>query len=354
MCSWLFNARKYNLDFQTKFTNLLNTFNSKVADDSADQGEDLQVSTEGDSSRSYIKFCDEDLASLKLISGVTPITASQLPFEPDFDTCKMFVEFHTLGAEVTDISGFGHTAKTVGINRLRKGIDYGSSRSIENVFDGRSCYAEVDNHSDIRISSITTGYTLFFRFLPFALDESGGFRQVVVCKKDIDDTDWWSFEIYEDGKASFNQKKANVIKSITTPVSTIAAVPYDQITDSTARYDVAVTYDHNTTTLKLFIDNVKYDTVSSSLPTGTQSPSATLNNNLNVGRYTDLVAPLAGEKYPARVDSKLYYGTFQQLKFFQDKVATDLEVGYHYTNKLTITDIPFGEVAAAGTMILDP
>lgn len=350
--SWLYNSRKYKLDFQDKFQNLLNKFNAKITDDSAEEGEDLQTSTEGSIGKSYLKFCDFDLSSVHTIDAVTPLP-SMFSFEPDYDTCKLYVELDSLGSQVADYSGFGHTAKTVGVGRVHNGIDYGFAQSVESIFDGRSCYAEIQNHSDIRVSSITSGFSLFFRFLPFSLDETGGYRQVPVCKVDIPDTDWWSFEIYPDGKARFNLTKASSVYSIVTPASTIAATPYTSLTTSTPRYDVAVTFDDGLDTLKLFINNVKYDTVSSSLDTNTQQPSASLNNNLNIGRFTEIVAPVTGEKYAARNLSKLYHGVFQQIKFFQDKIVTDAEVGYHYTNKCTIANIPFGRVASSGTMVFD-
>lgn len=348
--SWLFNSRRYRLDFQTKFQNLVNQFNAKVTDDSAEEGEDLQTSTEGTVARNYLKFCDFDLASVKAFADDEP--ASMLAFEPDFDTCKLFVEFDSLGKEVTDYSGFNHHAKTYGVGRVHNGIDYGQAQSVEMILDGRSCYAEIENHTDIRVSSITSSFSLFFRFLPFSLDLTGGYRQVPVCKVDIEDTDWWSFEIYPDGKARFNLTKASTVYSIVTPASTITATPYTSLTTSTPRYDVAVTFDDSTDTLKLFINNVKYDTVSSSLDANTQQPSASLNNNLNIGRFTDIVTPAVGEKYAARNLSKLYHGVFQQLKFFQDKLVTEDEIGNHYTNKLSISEIPFGQVALGGTMIL--
>lgn len=347
--SWLYNARRYVLDFQTRFKNLENQFNAKITNDSADEGEDLQTSSEGHLGKSYLKFCDHELSSITVKNDTQP---SMFTFEPDYDTCKLWVEFDSLGATVNDYSGFSHTAKTCGIGRVHNGIDYGFTQSVESIFDGRSCYAEIANHSDIRVSSISSGFSLFFRFLPFSLDESGGYRQVPICKVDIADTDWWSFEIAPDGKARFNLTKASDVYSIVTPAETIQAVPYNELTTETPRYDVAVTFDLAEQDLRLFINNTKYDTVSSSLDSETQQPSATLNNHLNVGRWTDIVSPTEpGEKYALRANSRLYHGVFQQLKFFQDLIATDAEVGYHYTNKCSISDIPFGRAAAAGTMV---
>ncbi len=349
--SWLFNARRYKLDFPTKFQNLVNQFNAKVTDDSADEGEDLQTSTEGSVARNYLKFCDFDLASVKTFDDDTP--ASMLAFEPDFDTCKLFIEFDSLGKEVTDYSGFNHHAKTFGVGRVHNGIDYGQAQSVEMILDGRSCYAEISDSEDIQISSITDSFSLFFRFLPFSLDKSGGYRQVVCCKVDTADTDWWSFEISENGNARFNMVLDSTEYTIVTPDSVISATSYSDLNTESTRYDVAVTFDLDTDTLKLFINNTKYDTVSNTLDTDTQQPDSSLNNNLMVGRWADIVDPATGEKYAARNLSKLYHGVFQQLKFFKDKLVTDDEVGYHYTNKLSISDIPFGQVALGGTMILD-
>lgn len=350
--SWLFNARRYKLDFQTRFKNLENRFNAKITDDSAEEGEDLQTSTEGNIGKSYLKFCDFDLSSVHTVTSDAP--PSMLAFEPDYDTCKLYVEMDSLGEAVSDYSSFGHTAKTIGVGRVHNGINYGFAQSTESIFDGRSCYAEIEDHDDLKISTISTGFSLFFRFLPFSLDQSGGYNQQVVSKIDTADTDWWSFEIFEDGKAAFNMEKSNTIYSIVTPAAIISPVLYTNLTTLTPRYDVGVTFDEGTDTLKLFVNNTLYDTVNSSLQAGSQIPSyAASNTKINIGRWTDIVTPAVGEKYAARSASKLYHGVFQQLKFFKDKVATDAEVGYHYTNKVTIADIPFGQVASPGTMIFD-
>lgn len=352
--SWLYNSRRYSNDFQTKFQNLLNRFNAKITDDSADEGEDLQTSTEGNIGKAYLKFCDFDLSSSKSVPGDSE--PSMYSFEPDYDTCKLFVEFDSLGSAVTDYSGFEHHAKTFGVGRVHNGIDYGFAQlSVENILDGRSCYAEIADHDDLKISTISTGFSMFFRFLPFSLTESGGFRQVVCCKVDTEDTDWWSFELFEDGKARFNLTKASNVYSIVTPASVIEATPYSQLTTTTPRYDVAVSFDDSSDTLKLFINNTKYDTVGSTLDSGTQQPDTSfVDNNLMIGRWTDIVSPIdEAEKYAARSDSKLYHGVFQQLKFFKDKVVTEAEVSNHYTNKCTISNIPWGQVASAGTLIME-
>lgn len=355
--SWILNTRRFNFDITKKINALQNKFNSKITSDSTqdDQQVELSTKTEGAMKQDYFKFCDADLNALGSI--VSPIQTSMPSFEPDNQYCKCFVEFDSTGGTIPDYSGFNHPAKVYGIPRISgKGIDYGygTGMSMENVFDGRSTYGEIIDHADLNFSSVTTGFSLFFRFVPYDLAQSGGFNQVVISKKDATAaTDWYSFEIFPDGRAAFNMVKASVIRSIVTPIGTIAATPYASITPATTRYDVCVKWDQVATTLKLFINNVAYTTVNSTLQTGSQTPTYTDNSlNLRIGRYADLVAAPAGQQYPLRNASKLYYGSFQQFKYFREKVVTDLEVGYHYTNKTSITNTGFARVATPGTFVM--
>ena len=69
---------------------------------------------------------------------------------------------------------------------------------------------------------------------------------------------------------------------------------------------------------------------------------------MNWGKLDGLVSPPAGEEYPDITQSKLYCGALQCIKYWREKVLTAAQVGYHYTNKLTIANIPFGQVAYPG------
>lgn len=340
--NWLLNARRYGQSFGKKFKNLENAFNAKVTDDSTDEGEDQQTRTEAEVVRSYLKFCDDQHNFGGIID---PDLLSYLSFEPDLDKCKLFIEFDSIGGLITDYSGYGHHARSYGLTRMGKGIDYGDGGSWEMVFDGRSAYAEVPHDSDLNFSNVSSGFSLMFRFMPFSLAATGGARPIVMCKRESapDVNDWYSFELFANGRCAFNMVKGGAIRSI---VSDTGKIVVNQ------HHDIAITYSQTGLDLEMFVNNTKYDTANEELQFGTQTPSSD-TFNLKIGRYDPKVTPPVGEKYPMRNASKLYFGTFQQLKYFRNKVLTDAEVGYHYTNKLTLSNIPFGQVARSGMLVLD-
>jgi len=361
--SWIYNTRRLNFPLPQKIQALIAQFNAKVTDDITDEGgEELQTRSEGGIGRSYIKFCDADLTRLddSLTSTVLTTIQSCPAFEPDFDQCKLLVEFDNTGGTVLDYSGFRHHAHVHGVSRMWWGIRYGyGPLSLETIFDGRTNYAEIDDHSDLSFDN--TDFTFMFRILPFDLSMSTFHKQVVICKKDPSGPDiWFAFELDVDGSATFNLSLSSVSKySITVPADTFVAVAYADVTPTTPRYDVVITFAFITRELVVYINNVAYTTVVNTIPS-TSNIIDYVGYDLQIGRYTNLVgSPVTLPELtednidPIRVFSKLYFGTFQQLKFWKGKALTATEVSHHYTNKLTISDVPFGEVAIPnGSMVL--
>lgn len=359
--SWIYNARRFNFPLPQKLQSLIAQFNAKVTDDINDEGgEELQTRSEGGIGRSYIKFCDTELTRLdsSLTSTLLPTIQSCPTFEPDGNQCKLMVEFDNTGGTILDYSGFGHHAHVHGVSRMWWGTRYGyGPLSLETIFDGRTNYGEIDDHNDLSFDNVD--FTLMFRFLPFDLTMSSVHKQVVIAKKDPSGPNiWFAFELGADGSATFNLSLSSVDKySITVPAGAITSVAYADVTPSTPRYDVVVTFTFITRVMKLYLNNVAYTTVSNTIPSDSIIPDYT-GFDLQIGRYTALVGkpvtlPQITDIDPIRLFSKLYFGTFQQLKFWKGKALTSTEVTNHYTNKVTISNVPFGEVAIPnGSMIL--
>lgn len=388
--SWIYNARRNSFDLPKKLQALIAKFNAKITDDSNDlPGEELQSVTEGLVGKTYLKFCDADLDYLYGDLNTTSLANPSSPtFEPDYNQLKLWIEFDNTGGTVPDYSGFDHFCSVYGIGRMRMGYEYSRGTcSLENVFDGRSTYAEILDSPDLAF--VNTDFTLQFRFLPMSLSHTGNARQVVLCKKD-GFGNWYSFDIDFDGSCSFNLFLNGYTYSISTPASTITPILYGDIDENSVRYDVVVTWDNTNLTLTLYINNVAYTDVATAIPSTSKKPDY-LGTNLQIGRYTapvahmndtafvilnsDYVAPItytgngvflglecldttyvmtSGIKYPPRFNSKLYYGTFQQLKFF-NRVLTPDEVNNHYINRVSITDIDRDSVAIPeGVVILAP
>lgn len=353
--SWIYNARRFNYPLPQKLQSFIAQFNAKVADDITDEGgEELQTRSEGGIGRSYIKFCDTELVRLdnSLTSTLIPTIQSAPTLEPDNNYCKLLVDFDNSGGTIPDYSNFNHPAHMHGVSRLWWGIRYGyGPLSLETIFDGRTNYAEIDDHSDLNFDN--NDFSLMFRFLPFDLTMSAVHKMVIVAKKDSSDTSgniWYAFELGTDGSATFNLSLSTVDKySITIPAGTITATPYDEVTPDTPRFDVVITFEFITRTLKVYINNLAFTTVSNTISDDSIIPDYE-GYDLLIGRYTapvgkPITLPQIPDVDPIRLFSKLYFGTFQQLKFWKGKVLTSSEVTNHYTNKVTISNIPFGEVA---------
>lgn len=346
---WLFNIKRfYPNTFLRLIQSLTSEFNSKVTDDSSNlQGEELQEETIGGLGETRLKFCDDDFAHIDEITPAMLSNYSMWAAEPDFNTCKCMVEFNSIGGNIPDRSGFNHTAKLYGINRIHQGILYApGNRSFEVVFDGRSNYAVIADHSDFTINN--TPFSFFIRILPFALDNTANARQTVLSKKDSSDATgnkWFKVEIGSDGSVYFIlSKDANNSISITTPPNVISAVAYDNITINTPRYDIAVIYNSSINSPLLYVNGNVFSSSSATMPVNTQAPTVS-GYDVNFGRYAEVVTPPAGEKYAFRQDAKLYYGLIQGFKWFKNRLLTNTEITNHYTNKVTTASIPWGQVA---------
>lgn len=358
--SWLYNARRYGFDLPKRIKALEAKFNEKITDDISDEGgEELQTRSEGGIGRSYLKFCDADLSRLddSLTSTIIPTIQSCPTFEPDNDTCKLIVEFNNVGGYIPDTSGYNHHAKGFGVGRIRWGIRYGyGPLSLESVFDGRTNYASIGDHHHLDFLSMD--FTIMFRFSPYDLTTAAVHSQAIIAKRDKNNVAWYCFEIASDGSATFNLILSTVQKySISAPAGTITSTAYTDVTSTTPRYDVVITYAYLTQTLKMYINNVAFTSMSTTIPTTALIPDYD-SHDLMIGRWTALMGkPVTlpkqeGVDDPFRLFSKLYFGTFQQLKYFQNKVLTTTEISNHYTNKVTISAVPFGEVAIPnGSMI---
>lgn len=361
--SWIYNARRFNFSLPQKLQALISQFNAKVTDDVTQEGgEELQTRSEGGIGRSYLKFCDTELVRLdnSLTSDILATIQSAPTLEPDNDKCKVWVECDNTGGTLLDYSGFSHPAHIYGVSRMWWGIRYGyGPLSLETIFDGRTNYGAIHDHPDLSFDN--TDFTIMFRFLPFDLTISSVHKQVVISKKDPTAPDiWFAFEIGVDGSATFNLSLSSIDKySISIPAGTITETAYADVTPDTPRFDVVITFEFITRTLIVYINNLAFTTVSNTIPTDANIPDYE-GYDLQIGRYTALVGkpvtlPAYEDVDPIRLFSKLYFGTFQQLKFWRGKALTADEVAHHYTNKVTISDIPFGEVAIPnGSMVLVP
>lgn len=354
--SWVYTARRYNFDLPRKIQGLISKFNEKITDDvNDDEGQELQTRSEGGIAQSFVKFCDSNLTHVdnSLTADIAASIASCPTYEPDGNYCKLIIDLDNPGFNA-DFSGFNHHCQTYGVGRMQYGIRYGyGDLSLETIFDGRTNYGLVPHHQDISIN--WTDFSLQFRFAPFDLATSAIHKQAVVSKREDTDT-WYSFEVSPDGSAALNLAISNNLQMrIETPPDTIVATSYDTMTKDSPRYDVTITYDYLNQIPLLYINNYLFDTVLTTIPVDAAIPSQS-SLDMQIGRYSELpgvpvTLPDLGETDPIRVFSRLFFGVIQQVKFWK-RVLTPDEVANHYRNKVTISDVDFGNVAIPGSVFI--
>lgn len=354
--SWVYNSRRYNFDLPRKIQSLISKFNEKITDDvNNEEGEELQIRSEGGIANSLIKFCDTGITNLDNTLTATQVsTITSTPtYEPDGVYCKLLLDLDNPGF-IPDRSGFEHHARMYGVPRMQHGMRYGYGyQSLETIFDGRTNYAQVTDHEDISIG--WADFSLQFRFCPFDLATAAIHKQAVISKRESSDI-WYSFGLYENGSCAFNLSASDNTKlRIETPPGTITATSYEDMQEDSLRYDVCVTYSYIDKVLKLYINNYLFDTMIA-IPDDAVIPTQATTDML-IGRYADLpgapvTLPATEETDPIRLFSRLFFGVIQQVKFWKGKVLTAQEVSNHYSNKVTISDIAYGNAAMSGFLVL--
>lgn len=354
--NWLYNTRRFGFNVNARLNALIAKFNEKITDDISDEGgEELQTRSEGGVGRSYLKVCDDKLVRLDntITADIVAATQSCPTYEPDGHDCRLLINFDNTGGLIPDYSGFNHHARGYGVSRMQFGIRYGyGTLSLEVVFDGRTNFAVVSDHFDLDFAS--TDFSIQFRFSPFDLTMARFHKQVIISKKDKHGN-WYVFQLTEDGKAMFMMERFDRYYCISTPANTITATSYADTTPDSQRYDAAVTFDFISGTLLLYINNTKYTTVTTTIPDDASIPDYD-GTDLMIGRYTALqgkpvTLPPIDDVDPIRLFSKLYFGTLQQLKYWK-RVLTDAEISQHYDNKVTISNVTFGNVAIPGGLFV--
>lgn len=257
------------------------------------------------------------------------------PFEPDRNQVKLMLRGTNNGASIPDRSTYDHNASINGDPLLVDGVlDLGTqthfTKSMALRMNRPTSAAEnaewlqVPDHTDLQVTTLSTGFSIFVRFKLFSLADQGGKAPTIFEK--IDDStpnNAIMLQAKSDGKLVLVIKRGGteVVKS-ETAVSTVAI---------NTIYDIFVTYAVSGNVAHIYVNNV--DKTLSAFA-GSVNWQATLTNH-------DLFIFRRG----LGVSEGFVYGDFYDHKFYKEKIVSATEVGYHWTNKLTIVNIAFGHVA---------
>jgi len=326
------NIREISNDPLTKFTNQiakkLAIFLTKQETDKLENKED--IFSNGQDIDSVVRF--HNLNSSKYFDFLTTYYP---PTEPDNDKVRLWIRGDNLGNTINDISYFNNHGTLFGDPMLvdgtpfNYGIHWGGIKSIALKFNRPTSdneneeYISVPDDTDIQVSGIATGMSYFIRFKIFSLSTQSSKERTLFEK--IDDSTPNNAAIATvstDGRIKFYLKRGGTWYRNQTAAGTIAL---DTV------YEVFITYAVSGNVSHIWVNNVdKTLTDPGSDPT---LHTTLTNHDLSIFR---LGAGTGGGHA---------YADLYDYMIFKEKVVSSTEVGRHYTNKWTLANIPYGQVA---------
>ena len=314
------------------FTELQKRFAKFITGQQVDliDSDNEDIYTDGQDIDTVIKYHSE-LSSTHLFNflpGYFP------PFEPDGNVVKTWLRGTNTGNTVKDVSGFNHTATIYGDPTLVDGTTdlgtfTGAIKSIALRFNRHTSdfeteeHLSIPDHSDIQLSAISTGFSIFVRFRMKAIADQGGIAATIFEK--IDDStpsNGYMLQVLSDGRLLFIVKKGGVA---TAKYAAAGSIIIDTV------YDVFVTF-----TVSGSVEHIYINGADKSL----SSFVGTINWR-DVPTNHDLFIFTRGQNSTPRGS---VYGDFYDYKYYSQYIVSQTEVTRHYTNKWTISNIPFGQV----------
>lgn len=317
-----------------KFTNhlakRLSVFLNKNEIDKLENKEDIY--TDGQDIDTVVRF--NSLNSTKYFGFDTPYYP---PFEPDGNKLRVWIRARNMGNTTRDLSYEGRICSLIGEPLLvdgtpfDDGIHSGGTKSMALRFNRPLTETEnddlisIDHANRIKVSEgLVTGISFFIRFRVFSLAQQGSANRVLFEKIDNStSTDGVKVEIDTSGRLKFMIENGGISYTEQTATSTI--------TTNTV-YDAWFTYTKSGNIQHIYVNNVDKTLTSTS---ALSYHSNTTDKNLSI--FTRGMGNEGGS----------VYGDLYDFRVYREKVVSATEVGYMYTNKLTIANIPFGQVAIA-------
>lgn len=285
------------------------------------------IFTDGQDMETAIKYHSELSSQQKF-----PFNKKYYP-AGDAQRIKLWLRSRDLGNYVKDRSGSNHTANLYGDPTLVDGtIDLGihtyGVKSIARRMNRPTSdfenleWMQVPDHADLRVTSLTIGISIFTRVRFQSLSDQDG-RAPTLFEKVDDSTpnNAYMLQAKSDGRLVFIVKKGGVTYAKETVAPTVTAG---------AVYDIWSVFDIADNSIHIYVDGTERSV--SDFTGGVNWQTTLTNHDLFVFRRG------LGE------DGGFVYGDFYDLKYYPEYVVSDLDVGYHYTNKWTISNIPFGQV----------
>jgi hypothetical protein len=314
----------YVVKMQKKF---IRNETQNMVDTVASDNEDIY--SRGQDVDDVIKLHDE-------LSGATYFQLNKNyfpPFEPDYNIVRLWLRGRGLGNSTKDISGFQRIVAINGDPILVNGnLDLGTMthgcKSIAMRMNRPTSdlenqeWLEVPDATSLQVIGITTGLSIFVRVRLFSLASQEG-RDPTIFEKIDDSTPNNAMMLVakSDGKLVFIVKRGGTVTAKETPANTVT---------TNTIYDIFVSFAVSGSVMHVYVNSVDKTLVNFTGNVNWQTN--TINHNLFIFRRG------------ATEMEGFVYGDFYDLVYYRDKIVTQAEVTNYYTNKWTISTIPFGQV----------
>jgi len=258
------------------------------------------------------------------------------PLEPDGNLLRLWLRGTNIGNSLKDWSTLSRTVDLIGDPLLVDGnFDDGTksegvlsicTRFNRPTSDARNNeYVIVQNlgSQTMDIDNLTSpGKSYFMRFRLFSLAQQENARIRLWEKTDnATPNDGIHVKIDPDRRLIVVIKKSGIEYKKETATG---------VMQTNTVYDLWVTFADASGTIHVYLNNV--DMTLSNNTDATNWHSDLTNNDIYIFRRG------SGD------DSGHVYGDLYDFRIYDGKVVSSTEVGYHFTNKWTIVDIPFGQV----------
>jgi hypothetical protein len=313
-------------------------------------------------------------------------TVFYMPFEPDAKLCVGMYNLNHNGRFSIDSSGLGNYGRWTENPKVKEGIDDGYGTSLYAEFDGLNPVVYIDDFPTLRLSFIPL-FSITARIYPTAISSPSGTNyRTILHKPDttalngsnsgfIDSGsvgNGYHLAVTPDGRIRFTLIVSGVRYTVQTLPNVIVPV------DPPLPYDITVTV-NQTDKVLVPVDPVtdpgeipgSGDDAEPPNTNPTLVPRMQISvNNQFYALYTNTHLHFVddGQFRRLRIGATYSYsvasgkrswfkwkGGIQQVRLYSGKVLTFNEIMNIRTNKITITEMPIGSPALAGSvLVLDP
>ena len=328
------NIREISNDPLTKFVNqLAKNLAKSITERQTEKLENKEdIYSDGQDLETVLRF--NTLGSTHSFDGATEYYPT---FEPDGEFNTLWIKGINLGNSARDFSEFDNVSTINGDPALIDGTPFdlgimaGGVKSTALKFNRPT--SAFQNEEDIRIADTlnidvigtAVGISYFVRFRLHSLAQQGGTNIRLFEKSDDND---YVTDPRDGVMLSISNSGIMTVTFMRADVKTEKSANSNPLSTNTV-YELWITRNQGTGEVKMYLNNTELTLSNTTLNMAWHTPKTD----------TDLCIMGRG----GTVTSGHTYGDLYDFMIYREKIISSAEKGFHFTNKWTIYDVPFGQ-----------